>query len=41
MPTKPWIELTYVEMVQVTCSRYNENEDNTIDGGAPNYKRMW
>ena len=28
-----------VEMVQVTCSRYNGNEDNTFDGGAPNYKK--
>ena len=36
---KPWIELTCVEMVQVTCSRYNGNEDNTFDGGAPNYKK--
>ena len=36
---KPWIELTCVEMVQVTCSRYNGNEDNTFDAGAPNYKK--
>ena len=36
---KPWIELTCVEMVQVTCLRHNGNEDNTFDGGAPNYKK--
>jgi hypothetical protein len=33
---KPWIELTCVGMVQVICSRYNGNEDNTFDGRAPN-----
>ena len=26
-------------MVQVTYSRYNGNEGNTFDGGAPNYKK--
>ena len=36
---KPWIELTCVEMVQVTCLRHNGDEDNTFDGGAPNYKK--
>ena len=32
---KLWIQLTCVEMVQITCSRYNGNEDNTFDGGVP------
>ena len=26
-------------MVQVICLRYNGNEDNTFDGGAPNCKK--
>ena len=36
---KPWIDLSCVEMIQVTCSRYNGNEDNTFDGEAPYYKK--